>query len=189
MNFSNRTIRSMTLAAVAASAVFLAASPATLAQEGGNRTAGETLDDTTVNTSVKANLTDNDEVHARNINLETHRGRVALIGFVRSEEQRKSAIEIAKNTDGVVEVIDALLVVKEKRSAGRTLDDQTIESKLKYSLTETGADQALAMVTEVRNGEVLLGGFVESEDVKKRAGEIAANVTGVTKVHNRLAVK
>ena len=189
MNFSNRTIRNMTLAVVAASVVFLTASPVTLAQDGGNRTAGETLDDTTINTSVKANLTDNDEVHARNINLETHRGRVALIGYVRSKEQHESAIATAKNTNGVVEVIDALLIVKEKRSAGRTLDDQTIESKLKYSLTETGADQALAIVTEVRNGEVLLGGFVESEEVRKRAGEIAENVPGVTKVHNRLAVK
>ena len=189
MNFSNRAIRSMTLAALAASAVLLAASPVSLAEDDTKRTAGETLDDTTINTSVKANLTDNDEVHARNINLETNRGRVALIGYVRSKEQHESAIATAKNTDGVVEVIDALLIVKEKRTTGRTLDDQTIESKLKYSLTETGADQAIAIVTEVRNGEVLLGGFVESEHVKTRAGEIAANVTGVTKVHNRLAVK
>ena len=102
----------MTLAAVAASVVFLTASPVTFAQEGGNRTAGETLDDTTINTSVKANLTDNDEVHARNINLETHRGRVALIGYVRSKEQHKSAIATAENC--TVQVTGA-----EARNAGR----------------------------------------------------------------------
>ena len=111
-------------------------------------------------------------------------------GYVRSEEQHDSAIATAKNVKGVVEVIDALLIVKEKRSTGRTLDDQTIETKLKYSLKDAGAaSQALAIVTEVRNGEVLLGGFVESEAVKKRAGEISAHVNGVTKVHNRLAIK
>ena len=87
----------MTLAALAASAVLLAASPVSLAEDDTKRTAGETLDDTTINTNVKANLTDNDEVHARNINLETNRGRVALIGYVRSKEQHESAIATAKN--------------------------------------------------------------------------------------------
>lgn len=188
MNLSRNKIRGTAIAAIVAGAALLAAGPVALAEDS-SRSAGETLDDTTINSSVKANLTGNDEVHARNINVETHRGRVALIGYVRSEEQHDSAIATAEKTDGVVEVIDALLIVKEKRSTGRTLDDQTIETKLKYSLTEVGADQAFAMVTEVRNGEVLLGGFVESEEVKKRAGEIAGYVAGVTKVHNRLAVK
>ncbi|MGI9200145.1 MAG: BON domain-containing protein [Woeseiaceae bacterium] len=180
---------STAIAAIVAGAVLLVAGPVALADDDTKRSAGETLDDTTINSSVKANLTDNDEVHARNINVETNRARVALIGYVRSKEQHESAIATAERTNGVVEVIDALLIVKEKRSTGRTLDDQTIETKLKYSLTDTGADQAFAMVTEVRNGEVLLGGFVESEEVKKRAGEIAGHVPGVTKVHNRLAVK
>ena len=175
--------------AIAVSAMLLLTAPVLFADDDVSRTAGETVDDTTINSSVKTNLIDNDDVHARNINVETNKGRVTLIGYVRSEEQHKSAIETAERTKGVVEVIDALLIVKEKRSTGRTLDDQTIETKLKYSLKDAGASQALAIVTEVRNGEVLLGGFVESEEVKKRAGEIAGYVTGVTKVHNRLAVK
>lgn len=188
MNLSRNKIRSNAIAAIVAGAALLAAGPLALADDT-SRSAGETLDDTTINSSVKANLSGNDEVHARNINVETHRGRVALIGYVRSKEQHESAIVTAEETKGVVEVIDALLIVKEKRSTGRTLDDQTIETKLKYSLTDVGADQAFAMVTEVRNGEVLLGGFVESEEVKKRAAEIAGYVPGVTKVHDRLAVK
>ena len=189
MKLSNYKISRKAFAAILAATTLALTAPATFADDDTKRSAGETLDDTTINSSVKANLADNDDVHARNINVETNRGRVALIGYVRSKEQHESAIETAENTKGVVEVIDALLIVKEKRSTGRTLDDQTIETKLKYSLTDTGAGQAFAMVTEVRNGEVLLGGFVESEDVKKRAGEIAGHVPGVTKVHNRLAVK
>lgn len=190
MILTNYKIGGATLAALVASAALIMAAPATLADDHTTRTAGETIDDTTINSSVKASLADKDEVHARNINVETNKGRVALIGYVRSEEQHDSAIATAKNVKGVVEVIDALLIVKEKRSTGRTLDDQTIETKLKYSLKDAGAaSQALAIVTEVRNGEVLLGGFVESEAVKKRAGEISTHVNGVTKVHNRLAIK
>lgn len=188
MKLSNDKNSHNAFAAMLACAVLCLAGAAAYADDS-KRTAGETLDDTTINSSVKANLADNDEVHARNINVETNRARVALIGYVRTQEQHDSAIATAEKTKGVVEVIDALLIVKEKRSTGRTLDDQTIETKLKYSLKDAGASQALAIVTEVRNGEALLGGFVESEEVKQRAGEIAGHVPGVVKVHNRLAVK
>ena len=189
MNLNNYRIPGVAIAAIVASVALFSASPATMADDDESRTTGQTIDDTTINTSVKSKLASNDDVHARNINIETNKGRVALIGYVRSEEQHKSAIATAEAVDGVVEVIDALLVVEEKRSTGVTLDDQTIETKLKYSLTEGGLGQAFSVVTEVRNGEVLLGGFVDSAEAKDRVGEIAGHVTGVTKVHNRLAVK
>lgn len=189
MTFSRYRIRGITLATIAACAALFAASPASLAQESGKRSAGETLDDTTINSSVKATLADNDDVHARNINVETNKGRVALIGYVRKPEQHKAAIDTAKGVNGVVEVIDALLIVPEKRSTGTTLDDQTIETKVKFELAEGGLGEAFDIVLEVRNGEVLMGGFVDSDDIKKRAGDTAGKVSGVTKVHNRLAVK
>lgn len=189
MKLSTYKVRGTSFASIAACAVLFAAIPAVHADDQENRTAGETVDDTTVNTTVKANLANNDTVHARDINVETYKGRVALIGYVRSAEQHKSALETAKKVNGVVEVIDALLIVEEKRSTGRTLDDQTIETKLKFSLTDGGLGKAFDVVTEVRNGEVLLGGFVDDEDTKKRVGEIATHVPGVTKVHNRVAVK
>ena len=182
--------RGSAAAVILASLALLAAQPiAVAADDDTKRSAGETVDDTTINSSVKTSLANNDDVHARNINVETNKGRVALIGYVRSEEQHQSAIATAENVDGVIEVIDAILIVKDKRSAGRTLDDQTIETKLKYSLTEGGLGQAFAIVTEVRNGEVLMGGFVDTEEARKRSGEIAGHVPGVSKVHNRIAVK
>jgi hyperosmotically inducible protein len=189
VNLSSYRIPGVAIAALMTSVALFSASPESIADESESRTAGQTIDDTTINTSVKSKLASIDDVHARNINIETNKGRVALIGYVRSEEQHKSAIAAAEGVDGVVEVVDALLVVKEKRSMGVTLDDQTIETKLKYSLTEGGLGQTFAVVTEVRNGEVLLGGFVDSADAKDRVGEIAKHVTGVTKVHNRVAVK
>jgi osmotically-inducible protein OsmY len=182
-------IRGVTMATIVASAALFAATPATFADEHEKRSAGETVDDATVNSSVKANLADNDKVHARNINVETNKGRVALIGYVRDEEGHKAAIDTAKSVKGVVEVIDALLIVKEKRSTGTTLDDQTIETKVKFDLAEGGLGEAFDVVLEVRNGEVLMGGFVDSADIKNKAGQVAEKVSGVTKVHNRLAVK
>lgn len=189
MNLSKYKISGLAFAAFAASAVLLTAAPVSFADDHQSRTAGETIDDSTINTSVKASLTDNEMVHARDINVETNKGRVALIGYVRSAEQHKSAIDTAKGVDGVTKVIDALLVVPEKRSTGTTLDDQTIETKVKFDLTEGGMGKAFDVVLEVRNGEVLMGGFVDSDAIKSNAGDIAGAVKGVTKVHNRLAVK
>ena len=189
MNLSKYKISGVTVAAFAASAMLFAAAPASFAEDHEKRTAGETLDDSTINASVKALLADSETAHAHDINVETNTGRVALIGYVRTAEQQKAAIEIAKGVDGVSKVIDALLVVAEKRSAGTTLDDQTIETKVKFELTESGMGTAFDVVLEVRNGEVLLGGFVDSDDIKDQAGEIAGAVKGVTKVHNRLVVK
>jgi hyperosmotically inducible protein len=189
MILTNYKISGASLAALVASAALIMAAPATLADDHTTRTAGETIDDTTINSSVKASLADKDEVHARNINVETNKGRVALVGYVRSDADHKLAISTAKGVKGVVEVIDAILVVPKKRSAGTTLDDQTIETKVKFDLTEGGLGDAFDVVLEVRNGEVLMGGFVDSADVKNKAGEVAKKVSGVTKVHNRLAVK
>lgn len=189
MNFSKYKNYGAACAALVASTMLFAAAPPSFAEDHEKRSAGQTLDDSTINTSVKALLTDNEMVHARDINVETNKGRVALIGYVRSDEKQKLAIDTAKSVDGVTEVIDALLVVPEKRSAGTTLDDQTIETKVKFDLTEGGMGKAFDVVLEVRNGEVLLGGFVDSDDIKDNAGEIAGKVKGVTKVHNRLAVK
>ncbi len=45
------------------------------------------------------------------------------------------------------------------------------------------------MSVETKDGIVVLSGFVESEAVKARAGQIAASVNGVKSVSNGLVVK
>ena len=63
------------------------------------RTAGETLDDTTVQASVKAALADSDAVKASEIDLETYKGEVQLAGFVATEaEKALSLIHISEPT-------------------------------------------------------------------------------------------
>jgi osmotically-inducible protein OsmY len=153
------------------------------------RTTGETIDDSTVASSVKVALVDDDVAPAGSINVEAYKGTVQLIGFVRNEEQKKAAVARAKDVDGVVKVVDAMVVVPEKRSFGTTVDDQTIQTKVKFELTEVGANEALAVVTDVRNGEVLLGGFVNQSSQRSAIETITKNVEGVTKVHNFIGVK
>src|SRR5688572_17340454 len=55
------------------------------------RSAGETIDDTTITAKVKAGLIDNDTTSAGQIEVETYRGVVQLNGFVDSNEEKAAA--------------------------------------------------------------------------------------------------
>jgi len=174
------------LIALAAGACLAVAMPLAQAE----KTTGETIDDSTMATEVKAALAKADGVSAGSINVEVYKGRVQLGGFVATAAEEKAALAAAKQVDGVHHVLDALEVAKGKRSFGETIDDTTTQAKLKADLAEKmGAEKALAINTEVREGEVLLSGFVADRKYVAEAGAIANGIKGVTAVHNHIAVK
>ena len=157
---------------------------------GAARTAGEHVDDSTIATTTKAALIESDEVSASDINVEVFKGAVQLAGFVDSQNQKDAAIVIAQGIDGVAKVLDAMVVLTGDRSFGQTIDDTTIQTKLKAELAgEQGMGGALAINTEVRQGKVLLSGFVADEPHKAKAGEIAKGISGVKSVHNMIAIE
>jgi osmotically-inducible protein OsmY len=83
-----------------------------------------------------------------------------------------------------------MIVMAGKRSVGRTIDDQTIHAQVKLKIAEvSGFGDAVGVVTHVRNGEVILSGFVGSDTVQKDIVAVAESVNGVVKVHDRLAIK
>ena len=154
-----------------------------------SKTAGQHIDDTTLASSTKAALIDNDEVAARHINIEVHKGMVQLAGFMDSDAEKAAALATAAKVEGVSRVLDALVVLPGHRSMGEAVDDTTIQTKLKTGLVGAeGLGDAVAITTEVRQGHVLLAGFVEQDKEKKHAGDVAAGISGVTKVHNMIAV-
>ena len=154
------------------------------------RSAGESVDDTTIAVSVKAALIDSDAVEAGRVNVEVYKRVVQLSGYVPTGDQKSAALAIAGGVEGVAEVEDALIVMGGKRSVGRTIDDETINGKIKLSITElSGIGDAIGVVTHVRNGEVLLSGFVDTEQLRKDIVSAAKSVDGVLKVHDRMAVK
>jgi osmotically-inducible protein OsmY len=174
------------LIALAAGACLAVAMPLAHAE----KTTGETIDDSSLAASVKTALAKADGVSAGSINVEVYKGRVQLGGFVASADEEKAALATAKQVEGTQKVLDALVVAKGKRSFGETIDDTTIQTKLKADLAEKmGAEKALAINTGVRESEVLLSGFVADKKYVTEAGAIAKGIKGVTKVHNHLAVK
>ena len=74
------------------------------------RTPGEATDDVSILTVVKARLVGDSEIRGLRINVDVSRAVVTLTGEVRSEAERKRAIEIAKEVPSVARVVDALIV-------------------------------------------------------------------------------
>ncbi len=153
------------------------------------RTAGETLDDTTIQASVKAALAESDAVKASEINLETYKGEVQLAGFVATEAEKAAAAKIASGIEGVRKVDNSLVVSAPHRSAGQTLDDQTAETKIKAALLGDEIVAGHEVNVEVRRGVALLSGFTETAEQRSRAGELAGQVDGVSDVRNAVIVK
>ena len=155
----------------------------------GAQTAGELIDDSTLATRVKAALAESDDVSALDINVEVHQGIVQLSGFVDSDIAETAALATAGKAEGARDVIDAIVVLPGSRTVGQTIDDATIQTKLKAALADAeGLSNAIAINTGVRQGHVLLAGFLPSEDAVNRAVEVARAIDGVKEVHNYLTV-
>jgi hyperosmotically inducible protein len=70
--------------------------------------------DAGITTAVKNKLVADDLVKARQIDVDTQEKVVTLTGEVRTDAEESRALEIARTTDGVVNVIDQINVVPEQ---------------------------------------------------------------------------
>lgn len=75
------------------------------------------------------------------------------------------------------------------KTAGQTMDDSTITSWVSGKLTHAKLSNFSHIDVETERGVVTLNGVVKSMDEKTRAGDIAAQVAGVTKVNNNLQIQ
>jgi len=68
----------------------------------------ETVNEAALSAKIKAKMALDDLVKARDINVTTHETRVTLSGNVESKAEHDRAMSLAKETNGVTEVIDDL---------------------------------------------------------------------------------
>ena len=74
-------------------------------------------------------------------------------------------------------------------STGQYVDSAAITSKVKAALLNDSGLKSFNISVETFKDVVQLSGFVNSEQVKAHAGEVAAGVSGVRSVKNNLIVK
>jgi hyperosmotically inducible periplasmic protein len=75
------------------------------------------------------------------------------------------------------------------QSTGEYVDDRTISTSVKAKLVADKAANLTRVDVDTTNRVVLLSGVVESSEQKNRAEQLAMQVSGVSRVENRLQVQ
>lgn len=154
------------------------------------KSAGEQVDDSAITARVKTALArDLGAGDSIRTDVETFRGTVQLNGFVDAADKKERATSIARNVKGVQRVENNLVVSSSPRSAGEYVDDKVLTGKIKASFAGDPVVAAHQINVDVRQGVVLLSGFVDTAEQKSRAQELAGKESGVQKVDNQIEVK
>jgi osmotically-inducible protein OsmY len=156
-----------------------------------DRPAGDTLTDVRISTKIKSALVkSNFRQLFTKISVEVVQGRVFYTGIIAKEEDAITAVQIAWNQPGVVEVINELKV--DKNSGNFNLfqytRDAMITSQIK-SKTFLERDIKFVNYTVITvNDEVYLFGIARSEEELEKVAKIASNIHGVSKVTSHVKV-
>lgn len=86
-------------------------------------------------------------------------------------------------------VVSGCAVIEGQETTGQYIDDATITTKVKAQMVDDPQVKATQVSVETMKGIVQLSGFVPSQQVAQRAGQIARSVDGVRGVKNDLIVR
>ncbi|MCC7417864.1 MAG: BON domain-containing protein [Acidobacteria bacterium] len=163
--------------------------------------AGCSRSDAAITTNIVSKLAADETVKSQQIDVNTKDRVVTLSGTVQNEAEEAKALEIARNTRGVANVVDDINVAPagEQGAApttgaeaapevGAAPADSEIDSQVKAALTGEPSIKADQITVATANGVVTLSGKVSSEAQKTKAAEVAGKVPNVTRVDNELTV-
>jgi hyperosmotically inducible protein len=165
-----------------------------------------TATDAAVTTAVKNKIAADPTTSAARINVDTANGVVTLSGSVPTVAEKAEAERIARNSQGVTQVVNNITVegggaggaVTPETNvtpgtagtpggeAGGGISDATILTNVKTQMLASGI---IGTNVDVKNGEVTITGSVANAQDKSRAEEIARQASGVKRVNNRLTIK
>lgn len=148
------------------------------------RTGATQWEDSSITTSIKAELVKDPLIKSIKIDVDTVDGNVLLSGVVDSELQSSRAVEIAEQFKGVKSVKNNMQIGS--KSLGQTIDDKVIGGKVKAKLINEPGISALNIDVDVDLGRVTLSGVVHSQTIKDRIMELAREVQGVVDVVDNL---
>jgi osmotically-inducible protein OsmY len=76
-----------------------------------------------------------------------------------------------------------------QQSTGEAIDDGVVTAKVKAALVEDPVTKAHQINVETFKGNVQLSGFVETNDARTRAVQLARQVDGVKQVRDAMQVR
>ncbi len=117
--------------------------------------------DTGITTAVKSKLAADDTVKAYQVDVDTHDKVVTLTGEVDSPAAETMALQIARDTDGVRDVIDEIRVVQTAPTTGIDVD---VDDDFGQDVKDAGEaikDGAVKGAEAVGDGAKKVGGAVK----------------------------
>ena len=167
-----------------------------------------------ITTAVKTRLAADDTVKAYQIDVDTDEGVVTLSGAVETPFAKEQALLVARQTDGVRDVVDRMTVDpgaaattgdltegaretageigEEAREAGErtaaVTTDAAVTSAVKTRFLADAAVSALRIDVDTKDSVVTLNGTVSTKAEAERAVSVARDTTGVSRVVDNLRV-
>jgi len=162
--------------------------------------------DSGVTTSVKTQMMADELVKARNINVDTRNHVVTLTGTVQSAAEEAKALQIARSTKGVNDVVDNIVIAPSSEpgaapttgpagdtsigtAAAEAVTDASITTKVKSKLLADPDVSGLRIDVDTLDGVVTLSGTVGSAAEKMRALDLAGKVENVKRVEDKLTLR
>jgi osmotically-inducible protein OsmY len=152
-----------------------------------------------ITTSVKSQFAADDVVKAHQIDVDTRERVVTLRGQVTDPVAEAQAIEIARSTDGVADVVDQIDVVTRDAvptagtefpgDIGAAGSDAAITAQVKAKLLADSDTSGLRIDVDTKDKMVTLTGTVETAAERTEALALARSVEGVTGVNDQLTVE
>jgi hyperosmotically inducible periplasmic protein len=156
-----------------------------------------------ITTAVKTKFAADDTVKAYQINVDTKDRVVTLKGEVDTEAAKARAVEVARATEGVRDVVDSMTVKiaatpttgamdsarDTAAAAGDMLSDAGITTSVKTKLLADPDVGGLKIDVDTANGVVTLKGNVNSAAERRRAVEVAKGTDGVKSVKDSLKIE
>ena len=164
--------------------------------------------DAGVTTAVKARLAADDTVKAYQIDVDTREKVVTLTGTVDTAAAKAQAVRVARETDGVVNVIDNITLggaraptppaapmpprepmPPTERPAPNVVTDPALTAAVKSKLLGDPDVSGLKIDVDTENGVVTLTGRVSTQAEKDEALRLARETSGVKSVTDRITVQ
>lgn len=105
--------------------------------------------DAGITTSVKSKLAADDTVKAYQVDVDTADGVVTLSGDVETVAQKEHAVQLARSTDGVRDVIDQLRVNPTAATSGIGAPDADVDVDVDDGAIDRGADDVREGIDKV----------------------------------------
>lgn len=153
--------------------------------------------DSVITARVKASMALDSTVKATQIEVRTQNKVVTLTANVDTQAEKDRALEIARSTSGVENVVDLISVrsasgtgeaPEPNRTLGEHIDDATITLSVKTRLLEDPQVKGLRIDVDTREGVVYLTGRVRSQEESDRAVEVARTTEHVKDVKPNLTI-